>query len=112
MPATREQLIEASKKGMKSPNVGKRGKSKTTIALEEARSIWAAKQLEHLPKLAEVQSKEALKPKNRQEREYVLNQLLGKAKETVEMGGKDGEPIPIAITQTLERIYGKDKPSD
>ena len=109
MPATREQLIEASKKALESPNHGKRGKNKSTIALEDARTEWAREQLKHLPQLTKVQATEALKPENRQEREYVLNQLLGKAKETVEMSGKDGQPIEVNILTSLEKIYGKEE---
>lgn len=36
MRKTRKQLLEMSKKGRKSPRVGKRGKNKTTLAFEKA----------------------------------------------------------------------------
>ena len=43
---------------------------------------------------------------------YLIDQTIGKAKETVEMGGKDGKPIEVSITETLNKIYGDAESSD
>ena len=83
--ATREQLIKANKKALLSPRIGKRGKNKKTIAIEDARRAWAEEQLAYLPQIIQIQRTEALKPENRQEREYVLNQLIGRATETIKV---------------------------
>jgi len=77
--ATKEQLEIAREKSMLSPNTGKRGRGRKTIAKEMARSAYEAKILEEWYKLVDVQLKEATKPKNRQERQYVIDQVIGKA---------------------------------
>ena len=106
-----EQLVEARKKAVKSPNIGKRGKGKKTVALEKARGVWAKEQLGALPTIAKVQAKEAKNPKNFQERKYVIDQLLGKPAERVEVGGDDGGPIKIDVTikTAIGKVYGKEE---
>lgn len=36
---------------------------------------------------------------------YLTDQTIGRAKETVEMGGKDGGSIPVDLKLAIKRIY-------
>ena len=65
-------------------------KNKTTIAKEQARSEYERLMLEEFGEIAMIQREEAQKRENVQERQYVLNQLLGKPKESVEISGEIG----------------------
>jgi len=90
MPATREQLIEAGKKARLSPDTGKRGKAKKTISREEARLFYELQVLKDLGEITDIQIAAAKKVQNREERMFVINQIIGKAKEThdVNIGGR------------------------
>lgn len=58
-------------------------KSYTTIAREKAREIFELKQLEKWELISEAQANDALK--DRQSREYTINQVIGKPRETIDM---------------------------
>lgn len=72
MPATPEQLVEARKKAILSPRLGKRGKSKKTIEKEKRRVIFDEIVSEEFPDLI----KQA-KP------EYKIDQFMGKTPEVI-----------------------------
>ena len=82
-------LAEARKKALESPNIGQRGPDKKTLIKKEARERaiegmkekYMADGVRHLPEIIEVHFSEAKKPRNRQEREYVLDRALGKEEE-------------------------------
>ena len=40
---------------------------------------------------------------------YLTDQTVGKAKETVEMSGKDGGAIPVDLSLIIKKVYGSDK---
>ena len=40
--------------------------------------------------------------------EFLLNQSVGKPKESIEMSGKDGQSIPLNLKLTIDKIYGQD----
>lgn len=41
----------------------------------------------------------------------LLNRALGKPVESLELGGKNGEPIKVSIDQPLNKVYGDSKPN-
>jgi len=106
--ATIEQLDKAREKSRQSSRTGKRGKGKKTIVLEKVREEWAREQLKDWGKLTAVQRREALKPENFAERKYVMDQMMGKAKEKVEVERSGGEPIQLDVTirKAIGKIYG------
>lgn len=106
--ATKEQLAKAREKAIESPNHGKRGKGRKTIALENARNEWAKEQLKGWDKLTAIQRREALKPENFAERKYVMDQMMGKAKEKLEVSEPEVQPLPVAITEAIKKTYGND----
>ena len=73
----------------KSPNIGKRGPHKSTLlrrqatqmALEELKNKYKSELVKSLPEIIDVQMQEAKKPRNRQERESVLDRALGRPDE-------------------------------
>ena len=69
-------------RNIKSPGRPKGVKNAKTIAIEKAREAYAAKMVTKWGELTDVQLKEALKKENRQEREFVINQTIGRATET------------------------------
>ena len=78
--ASPEQLAEFRKKALLSPRIGKRGKHKKTIAKEQARDFFIQQQLKKWELISDAQLEEALK--DRQAREYTINQVIGKPTET------------------------------
>ena len=106
--ATKEQLIEANKKAVLSPDIGKRGKAKKTIAREEARMFYELQGLEKLGKITKVQMEAALKIENVTERMYVINQLIGKAVEKLDItsqGRRIGQSLgDIELDELVERL--------
>ena len=106
-------MIKSSKQGKElvklaqlSPLHGKHGKRRRTIAVEDARKEWAKEQIKYLDDLMEVQRKEALDPRNSHEREYVLNQLIGKPAEHIKLSGDQDNPVVIDIGKQLSKAYG------
>lgn len=81
------------KKAHKSPKIGKRGKSAITIAKENARKVFEEAQLKQWELISAKQAKDALK--DRQSREYTINQVIGKPKETVEHTGEVGLKLDV-----------------
>ena len=75
--ATREQLIEANKKAVKSPNHGKHGKRKLTLLREKAEQQFVEELKEEYKDILRIHREEAKKPKNYQERRDLLKRLLG-----------------------------------
>ena len=53
--ATREQLKKASKKGIKSPRIGKRGKSKRTLLVEQAHEEYKQEIIKNLSDITKAQ---------------------------------------------------------
>jgi len=80
---TLEQLEQAREKARLSPYVGKRGKGKKTLEIEELRRIFKLKVSEFWNEILDAQIRDALK--DRQAREYVINQVIGRAKERQEL---------------------------
>lgn len=58
--------------------------------------------------LVEVERKVEVADADREANKYLLDRVLGKPKQAVEMSGPDGQPIPLAVEQAIERIYGDD----
>lgn len=87
MPPTNEQLAEARKLAVLSSRYGKRGPSQKTLIKREARERateglkehYLATGIRELPEIIKIQYQQAKIPKNRQEREYVLDRNLGKS---------------------------------
>jgi len=104
--ATAKQLREFRKKALKSPRIGKRGKSKKTIAIEEARKTFEKIQLEKWEKISKAQIKDAIK--DRRAREFTINQVIGKPKEVKEITTPEGKPlqIQISVKESIKKIYG------
>ena len=70
-----------------SSGIKKGQKQYKTIAKEKAREVFEQKQLERWELISKKQAKDALA--NRQAREYTINQVIGKPKETIEHQGLD-----------------------
>lgn len=84
MSLPREKAIENLEKAWKSPNVGKRGPNKSTLAKHEARAFYEAKLSEMWDNLVDIHIKSALKPENKDERKEAIHQFIGKPVETFE----------------------------
>lgn len=85
--ATREQLIEANKKAVLSPNIGKHGKRKTTIEKERRQAIFdeiVSQEFERL--IAEARP------------EYKLDRFMGKVAEEINVNTK---AIKISLSADL-----------
>jgi hypothetical protein len=39
--------------------------------------------------------------------EYLANRIMGKPTERTELSGPQGEPIPLAINNLIDRVYGE-----
>lgn len=63
-------------------------KSYKTIAKENAREAYLDFMVNELPEIFAVQAQAAKDPENFNERQYILNQAVGKAKEVVEVQGE------------------------
>ena len=57
-------------------------KNKSTILKEKAREAFEKEQLEDWVGLSKLANREAMKAKNRQERQYVIDQVIGRPTET------------------------------
>lgn len=68
-------------------HIAKGQKNKSTLAKEEARERYEAMVKAELEKLTKVQLKVAMKESGVTDRKYALDQLIGKAEETVKVGG-------------------------
>ena len=114
--ATRAQLLKASKKGRKSPKTGKHGKSKANkakdIAFKEQLDYYRGIAAQHFQKLTENDIKYARKQGNWKARNMVLDRLMGKAPQKLELLGEGGGPmkLDIRILKAMKKVYGdKDK---
>lgn len=101
--ATREQLIEANKKAVKSPNHGKHGKRKSTIAKEQARAMYEFEILKNLGAITKVQLRAILKEKNWRERIEAIKQLIGEKKI---LEGNPDAPLIVQISKTIAEKNG------
>lgn len=87
--------------GITSANNGKLGgrpkgsKNWDTIAVEKAREYYLEQVAKHLPPLVSIHLEEAFQPENQKEREYALNQILGKPKESVEVDIKGNLKVDV-----------------
>lgn len=97
--ATSEQLERAREKALESPDIGKRGKGKKTLEAEEFRSMLMEMVSEYWEQLLEAQIKDALK--SRQAREFLINQVIGKAEEKQKF---EDEPMTIHDVFNLEKL--------
>ena len=75
--ATNEQLIEANKKSLESPNIGKHGPRKSTLLKREAEERYIEKLVEEFEPILKVHLEEAKKPKNVTERLQAIKAILG-----------------------------------
>ena len=60
-------------------------KSWKTIEVEKAREFYMQEVARHLPELVATQIEAAKDPANTNERQYAVNQLIGKPRETIEV---------------------------
>ncbi len=108
--ATSEQLKEARKKAVKSPNIGKHGKRKKTIqkeiAEEEARSYFVQEILKSLKTLTKKEIQEAMK--DFRVRHYVFDQLMGRAKDKTDLA----VTMPQNLIDLIKSAHKDDKPAD
>lgn len=106
--ATAKQLEKARKKALESPKNGKHGKRWTTLAQEKVREEYENELRKEFEPIFSIHIKAAKKEKNSKERMYAIDQLVGKAKERVELGGPNEEAIKIdvGIQSTIDKIYG------
>ena len=106
MANTRKNLIEANKKSLLSPNIGKHGRAKKTIAREEARLFYQLKVLKILDIITDVQINAVMDIKNKEERMFVINQIIGKADETLNLINLV-KPLPTdKADRKLKKLYG------
>lgn len=61
------------------------------------------------PRLVLTKRKVSVAEPDRAANFYLLDRLLGRAKQALELGGPGGGPIPVAIEDAIERIYGKER---
>jgi hypothetical protein len=96
------------KKGHKQfGHIRKGQKQDKTILKENARKVFEEIQLKAWLKLSEKQLKDALK--NPKVREYTINQVIGKPKESVEMSGPEGGPVKLEVNilDSISKVYGR-----
>ena len=109
--STRPRIIPLKQKGHKRYGGAKKGmKYRKTIAREKAREVFELAQLKKWERISDAQAEDAVK--DQKAREYTINQVIGKAKETTELRTPDNKPIQIQliIKESMEKIYGsKDK---
>ena len=82
MANTTENLLEASKKALESPDNGQRGKGKLTLLREEAEERFVEELKEDYKEIIKVHKEEAKKPVNYQERRDLLKRVLGEVEES------------------------------
>ena len=107
MAGTPEQLAEA-RKLIKHRGRKPGSKNKETIALEKAYEVWAQKALANLDSITKVQIEQALEGKSFQERKDVLDRLIGKPKDKVEISGPEGGAIELSlhVREAIRKVYG------
>lgn len=69
-----------------SPGRQKGSKNQKTIAKEDARKVFEEAQLKFWGKITEAQAKRAIR--NSADAQYTINQVIGKPKDTVDVGGE------------------------
>ena len=80
--ANNPNLEEALAKAHVSPNVGKRGEGKKTIARREAmRALYEEKLAPEFEEITDIHIQEAKKPRNYQERRDAIKRIVGEAEE-------------------------------
>ena len=82
--ATPEQLKEARKLAVESPDIGKHGPRKTTLLKRKAEEIYVRKVAEKIGKITDIQLQEAEKPRNVTERIHVTRIIMGEVGEKKE----------------------------
>ena len=88
MPATPEQLLEASKIGRLSPDTGKRGKSKSTLIKERLRERFMERMESRFDKMLDKLEEVGHEKGNPHLLKDLLEQTIGKHKEEVEVSGE------------------------
>ena len=81
MPRGNPRLAEARAKALLSPRIGKHGKEKATLKVEELRANFQNQVLEKWQLLMDAQLTDSLK--NYKARHYTIDQTIGKAKESI-----------------------------
>ena len=99
-----EELVKMRQKAYRSPNIGKRGKSKKTIEREKFREYFEIYAQEHFDEMTKVDFAFAKKPKNWQARKDVREQLIGKPKERFE--GDLVIKTDEDFERQLKKVYG------
>ena len=87
MAASKETALKNLKKAVKSPKIGKHGQWKVTLEKNQQREEYLKFIAENFHKLTAAQMKNITKPAAYKERQYVIDQFVGKAKESVEVTG-------------------------
>jgi len=104
MANTEENLIEARKKALKSPRIGKHGKNKKTIQKElvekEARAYFITEVMKNFPEITIKEIQEAMK--DFRVRHYVIDQVIGRAQDKVE------HTIPNNLIGILEKAFNNE----
>ena len=96
--ASPEQLIEYRKKALLSPNIGKHGKRKATIAREKRQEIFDEIVTQEFERLIE-----EAKP------EYKLDRFMGKVPDEIKHSGSIETTIPQAALDIIEAELKKRK---
>lgn len=84
MSLPKEKAMKNLAKAWKSPNIGKRGPHKSTLAKHEARKLYEEKMSQVWEEILEIHLKSARKIENKDERKEAIHQFIGKPVETIE----------------------------
>lgn len=85
MAGNRETALKNLEKAHQSPDIGKRGPSKTTLDKEAARKIYLERMSQQFESIVDIHLAEAQNPDNVVERKEALHQMIGKPVETMEV---------------------------
>lgn len=88
MAASRETAIKNLEKAVKSPRIGKHGKSQKTIEKEKWDAYYQQEMEKKWASIVNVHLDEATKAKNFNERKLAIEQVRGKATEKIDLGGE------------------------
>lgn len=109
--AALENLKKVDKKTRKPRGKNKENKEKD-IAFAEMIEHYQKGASKYFEKLTEADIRFALTQKNWKARKEVLDRLMGKAKDRLEIGGEGGGPLEldVRILTAMKKVYGnKDK---
>ena len=49
---------------------------------------------------------------DREANKYLIDRILGRPRQAVEMSGPEGNPVPMSFEKAIERVYGGDDDDD